>query len=49
MFTSALLCFEAWVGLVDDVNAALTAHDLAVTVARLERFERRADFHGPGL
>src|SRR3990167_6644337 len=46
---SALLCFEAGVGLVDDVHPAFTANDLAVAVARLQRFEGRTDFHGSGL
>ena len=43
---SALLGLEARVGLVDDVNAALAAHDFAVAVAALQRLERGTDFHG---
>src|ERR1700754_4869149 len=45
--TSALLGFEARVGLVDHVDAALAAHELAVAVTRLERLERASDLHGP--
>src|ERR1700744_4663206 len=37
---SALLGFEARVGLVDDVDPALAAHELAVAVTRLERLKR---------
>src|SRR5665213_1325069 len=44
----ALSGFEARIGLVDDVDAALAAHDHAVLVALLERFERIGDFHGLG-
>ena len=43
---SALLGFEARVGLVDDVDPALAAHELAVAVTRLERLERASDLHG---
>src|SRR3954453_18472227 len=43
--TSALLGFEARVGLVDDVDDALAAHELAVAVTRLERLERASDLH----
>src|ERR1700759_5485594 len=46
---SALLGFEARVGLVDDVDPALAAHELAVAVTRLERLERASDLHGPNL
>ena len=42
---SALLGFEARVGLVDDVDDALAAHELAVAVTRLERLERASDLH----
>src|SRR5437870_12273516 len=44
---SALLGFEARVGLVDDVDPALAAHELAVAVTRLQRLERASDLHGP--
>jgi hypothetical protein len=40
--------FEARVRLVNDVNAALAADDLAAGVAGLERFDGRGDFHGKG-
>src|SRR5262249_49863225 len=46
---SALLGFEARVGLVDDVDPALAAHELAVAVTRLERLERASDLHDPIL
>src|ERR1700744_3629642 len=42
---SALLGFEARVGLVDDIDPALAAHELAVAVTRLERLERASDLH----
>src|ERR1051325_4520478 len=42
---SALLGFEARVGLVDDVDPALAAHELAVAMARLQRLERASDLH----
>src|SRR5262249_51805258 len=42
----ALTRLEARVGLVDDVDAALAAHDAAVLVARLHRLQRMADLHG---
>src|SRR5258708_28179526 len=42
---SALLGFEARVRLVDDVDDALAAHQLAVAVTRLERLERASDLH----
>jgi hypothetical protein len=32
-FSSTLTCFEALLGLVDDVNAALAANQLVVAVA----------------
>ena len=43
---SALAGLEAAVGLVDDVSAAMTAHDLAVAMAILQRLEGVADLHG---
>src|SRR5690606_2383534 len=42
----ALLRLEARVRLVDHIDDALAAHDLAVAVATLERLERAADLHG---
>ena len=48
IFGSALLCFKAWVSLVDDIGPATTANDLAVTVTRLECFDRGFHFHGFG-
>ena len=41
----ALTGFEAALRLVDDVDAALTAHDTAIAVTLLERAERVLDFH----
>ncbi|AGI69941.1 hypothetical protein OAN307_c45910 [Octadecabacter antarcticus 307] len=41
----ALTGFEPWVGFVDNVNPALTAHNAAIAVARLERTEGVANFH----
>jgi len=41
----ALLGFEAWVGLVDHIDPALAAHELAVAVPRLQRLERASDLH----
>lgn len=43
---SALPCFEARVGLADDIDPATAAHDLAVRVTVFERLDRRDDFHG---
>src|SRR5947208_15660619 len=43
----ALARLEARVGLVDDVDAALAAHDAAILVAQLHRLERMTDLHGP--
>ncbi len=37
--------FEARCGLVDDVDAALAAHQLIVTMATLERLKRILDLH----
>jgi hypothetical protein len=42
---SALPRLVAGVGLVDDVDPALAAHDLAVRVTLLGRFDGRNDFH----
>src|SRR5579859_1040974 len=42
---SALLGFETRVRLVDDIDDALAAHELAVAVTRLERLERASDLH----
>src|SRR5712671_767760 len=41
----ALAGLEARIGLVDDVDAALAAHDAAVLVALLERLQRIGDLH----
>ena len=41
----ALTGFKAALRLVDDVDAALTAHDTAIAVTLLERAERVLDFH----
>src|SRR5436305_14990468 len=42
---SALARLVALVDLVDDVNAAATAHELVGTVPRHQRLERIADLH----
>lgn len=42
---SALTSLEAWVQLVDDVDAALAANQAVVTVTSLERLERILDLH----
>src|SRR5579875_160128 len=42
---SALSGLVSRIGLVDHVDAALAAHDAAILVARLERFEGILDFH----
>src|SRR3954469_22691533 len=42
---SALPRLKPRIGLVDDVDAALAAHELAVAVTRLERLERASDLH----
>ena len=42
----ALLGLEARVRLVDDVDDALAAHELAVAVTRLQRLQRASDLHG---
>src|ERR1700730_1148108 len=41
----ALAALIARVGLVDDVDAALAAHDAAILVAQLHGLERVADLH----
>src|SRR5205085_2195743 len=46
---SALAGLVALLGLVDDVNAALAAHDLVVAVAPTQRLQRVADLHRSGL
>lgn len=43
---SALTGLVALLRLVDHIDAALAAHDLAITVTRLQRTERVGDFHG---
>jgi len=45
VWQSALTCFEAALGLVDHVDAALAAHDAAIAMALLERAERVLDLH----
>jgi hypothetical protein len=42
---SALPGFEAPIGLVDDVDAALTSHQAIVAVPAAQGFQRIADFH----
>lgn len=42
---SALARFIARVGFVDDIGAALAAHDFAINVALFQRLERVGDFH----
>src|SRR5665647_2500718 len=46
---SALAGLHARVLLVDDIDAAMTAHDAAVLVAGLGRFQAVADLHGATL
>jgi hypothetical protein len=41
----ALARFETRVLLIDEIDTALAAHDLAVLIARLRGLERIADFH----
>ena len=43
---SALTSFVTLLGLVDNIDPALAAHDLAIAVTLLERAERVCDFHG---
>ena len=45
----ALTSFKALLRLVDHVDAAFTANDLAIAVTRLQRAERVCDFHGRSL
>ena len=42
---SALTSLEAWVQLVDDVDAALATDETVVAVTSLERLERILDLH----
>jgi hypothetical protein len=42
---SALARLEATMGLIDDVDAALAAHDAIVAMPAAQRFQRIADFH----
>jgi hypothetical protein len=42
---SALTGLEAWIGLVDDVDAALATDQLIVAVALHQTLEGIADFH----
>jgi hypothetical protein len=44
--SSALTGLEALLRLVDDVDAALAAHETVVAVAIAQGLERIADFHG---
>jgi hypothetical protein len=41
----ALTRLEAWVGLVDDVDPALAADELVVTMTLHQALERIANFH----
>jgi hypothetical protein len=43
---SALTGLETALRLIDDVDAALTAHETVVAMAAAERFQRITDFHG---
>jgi hypothetical protein len=47
MLQLALTGLEARIGLVDDVDAAFTAHDAAVFVTRFGRLQRIPYFHDP--
>jgi hypothetical protein len=42
---STLAGFETALRLIDDVNAALAAHDAIVAVTAAQRFQRITDFH----
>jgi hypothetical protein len=42
---SALAGFEPAMRLIDNVNAALAAHDTIVAVTAAQRFQRITDFH----
>ena len=41
----ALARFEAWLGFVDNIDAAFAAHNAAIAVAALEGAKRVLDFH----
>jgi hypothetical protein len=41
----ALAGLKTSLGLIDDVNAPLSAHDTVVAVPAAERFQRITDFH----
>jgi hypothetical protein len=41
----ALTGLKAWIGLVDDINAALAPDDLVVAVATAQGFQGVTDFH----
>ena len=43
---SALTRFEAFLGLVDDIDAAFAANDLAIAVPVLQGTQRISDLHG---
>jgi hypothetical protein len=43
---SALTGLEAALRLIDDVDAALAAHETIVAMAAAQRFQRITDFHG---
>ena len=45
---SALTSLEAWVHLVDDVDAALAANQTVIAVTGLKRFKRVLDLHFTG-
>jgi hypothetical protein len=44
-FDSALTGFEPPMRFVDDVNAALAAHDAVIAMATTQRFQGITDFH----
>jgi hypothetical protein len=46
---SALPSFIALLGLVDDIDSALTADELIVAVPVAQRFQRITDFHDTTL
>jgi hypothetical protein len=43
---SALAGFEPALRLIDDIDAPLAPHDAIIAMARAQRFQRIADFHG---
>lgn len=45
---SALTCFEARIGLIDDVDTSTATDQTIGTVTGLQRFDRVLDFHGTG-